>query len=212
MGRERPHDPPGTRGDRPLDLWIIRPAAHRTGVTFFRSRQAKGIPTGGQFAATLRAEPTIQLPAADAPEGLGHQDTSDMRRSALGMFRDAVQSRRRRAEDRRDTPRPKRNRAAMKVAVAALVLASAVTVTACGSNYTGKATVDGKDFRAHHSYVTTTKAGKSIIPIVHHVPDEWDLKLHDPDGKTFEIKVDHSQFDSIEQGSTVNLKEGKLSP
>jgi hypothetical protein len=181
-------------------------------VTFFRNRQAKGIPTGGQFAATLRAEPTIQLTAPAAPEGLGHQDTSDMRRSALGMFRDAVQGHRRRAEERRNSPRPKRNRAAMKVAVAALVLASAVTVTGCGSNYTGKATVDGKDFHAAHSYTTMMKAGKAIIPTFHHVPDEWDLKLHDPDGKTFEVKVDHSQFDSIEQGTTVNLKEGKLAP
>jgi hypothetical protein len=179
-------------------------------VNFFRNRQAKGIPTGGQFAATVRAEPSIQLAAPAAPEGLGHQDTSDMRRSALGMFRDAVQTHRRRAEDRRDTPRPKRNRAAMKVAVAALVLASAVTVTACGSNYTGNATVDGKKHESSHSRVITTQVGKTTVPRVTTVPEQWELQVHDPDGKTFEVKVDQSQFDSIQEGSTVRLDQGKL--
>lgn len=180
-------------------------------MTFFRNRHSKGIPTGGQFAATIRSEPTIKL-TAPTPGGLGHQDTSDMRRSALGMFRDAVESHRDRAEARQRSPRPQRNPAATRVAVAALVLATALTVTSCGSTYSGNAVVDGKNHESSHSKVTMMPVGKTMVPRGVKVPEKWELNVHGPDGKTFEVEVNQGQFDSVQPGATVRIEQGKLAP
>jgi hypothetical protein len=185
-------------------------AAHRTGVTFFRHRKSKGIPTGGQFAATLQGEPTIHLTPAAGRAGLGHQDAPDMRRAALGMFRDAVQSARRRAEDRRNSPRPKRNLTAMKGAAAVLVLASAVTVSSCSAPYSGDAVVDGKTHTAARTTTTTASNGKYSWPVTKRVPEAWRVKLHGAGGQTIDVKVNQAQYDQIEQGETLRIDNGQL--
>lgn len=99
-------------------------------MTFF-NRQPKGIPVGGQFAATSHAEPTLAL-SAGTPE-LGTRDTGDMLGAAKDILRNALQSHRSRIESRRAgrTPRARINPVKRRLAVAALVLAAATSMTGC---------------------------------------------------------------------------------
>jgi hypothetical protein len=50
-------------------VWAI--AVHRLGMTENTARQPKGIPTGGQFAATTHTEPDVTLGRDDAPGAAG---------------------------------------------------------------------------------------------------------------------------------------------
>lgn len=99
-------------------------------MTFF-NRQPKGIPVGGQFAATAHAEPALTL-SAGTPE-LGTRDAGDMFSAAKDMLRTAMQSHRDRIAARRAdrTPRTRTNPVKRRLAVAALVLAAATSMTAC---------------------------------------------------------------------------------
>jgi hypothetical protein len=99
-------------------------------MTFF-NRQPKGIPVGGQFAATAHAEPTLTL-SAGTPD-LGTRDAGDMFSAAKNMLRNAVQSHRDRIEARRAdrSPRTRTNPVKRRLAVAALVLAAATSMTGC---------------------------------------------------------------------------------
>ncbi|GAA4034573.1 hypothetical protein GCM10023063_18350 [Arthrobacter methylotrophus] len=99
-------------------------------MTIF-NRQPKGIPVGGQFAATAHAEPSLHLSAGT--QELGTRDTGDMLGAAKDMLRNALQSHRDRIEARRAdrTPRARINPVKRRLAVAALVLAATTSMTAC---------------------------------------------------------------------------------
>jgi hypothetical protein len=99
-------------------------------MTFF-NRQPKGIPAGGQFAATAHAEPALTL-SAGTPE-LGTRDAGDMFSAAKDLLGNALQSHRDRIEARRAdrATRTRINPVKRRLAVAALVLAAAASMTGC---------------------------------------------------------------------------------
>lgn len=104
--------------------------------TFHPNRVEKGVPTGGQFAEMAHHEADVSL---EASRGTVRDRAVDFVARALHL--NAAKS----AESRPGQPVRRRSRTKTRMAVAALVLAATVSLTACGTDK-GQACQAAPDF------------------------------------------------------------------